>query len=1031
MCLKEDMAMKSKAILTALVLVSLIFLGLGACSDTGEVEKDNGTVSDVGLDQAQGSDLGTGLPPGYKPYPCSKPGLACNPHDPCAVNPVCGADNKCWPEFLQNCDDKLDCTVDRCMGQGVCSNQPKTGYCVVGIKTGVDDGGVPQSEFKCVTRGTKKPDDPCWACNPNDWDGGSTNNTKWMPISGGSCDDQNTCTMNDTCINGTCKGTYFGNKCADGLGCTTDLCDGKGGCLGNKMKTDWCLIDKTCYKDKAKHPSGTCYKCDVSTNQYAWTPISNSCLINGKCYDKGDLHPGKCAECNPTTSTTAWTVTGSACLIYDVCKKPGDKDTSGCSQCAPTSNKYGWTRISGLCKIFDKCYAKGAKHPQGCAECDPAVSSTSWTVTGSNCYIDGTCYKSGAKDAINCSTCDPTKAKYAWTAIAGLCKISGSCYKANDKHPGGCAICDPKTSATSWTVNTTNCLINNLCKKPAEKDLSGCRTCDTTKNKYGWTPVSGACSIDGKCYTNGTKHPSGCGICDTSKSTTAWTPAGTGCIIDFKCYAKGATHSSGCGSCDPTKSQTSWTVTSGKCLIHGKCYSKGTTEVGGCGTCEPTKSTSSWTMGSGCLAVHDWSKKFGGSSSDYPYDVAVDNNGNVYITGYFYSYIDFGGGTLYSKGSYDIFVASFTPAGTPRWSKAFGGTSSDYGFSVDTDAAGNVYLAGYFYNTVNFGGSTLTSKGGPDIFLASFDSTGKHRWSKGFGGTSSDLAYGVAADSSGNVYITGYFYNTVLFGGSTSLTSKGYYDIFLAAFDTNGKYRWAKGFGGTGTSSYDYGYGIATDGSGNVYITGYTYGGLTFGGATLTGKGSYDIFLASFTPSGTHRWSKLFGSSSSDYGYALATDASGNVYLTGMFYNSINFGGGTLSSKGSNDTFIASFTSAGAHRWSKSFGGSQYEYGYGIDADDKGNVYFTGMFYGSVNFGGGTLTSKGSYDLFMASYTSSGAYRWARSHGSTSSDYGRSIAADAKGNVYGTGYFYYTVDFGGGPLTASSTDIYLVKLKQQ
>ena len=309
--------------------------------------------------------------------------------------------------------------------------------------------------------------------------------------------------------------------------------------------------------------------------------------------------------------------------------------------------------------------------------------------------------------------------------------------------------------------------------------------------------------------------------------------------------------------------------------------------------------------------------------------------------------------------------------------------------------------------------------------MASFDSSGKHRWSKNFGNTSSDYGYGVATDSAGNVYVSGYFYNSVNFGGGV-ITSKGSGDAFLASFDSSGKHRWSKGFGGT---SSDYGYAVATDGSGNVYMTGYFYNTINFGGSNLTSAGSYDAYVASFTPAGVHRWSKSFGGTSGDYGYDIATDNSGNVYMTGYFYYDINFGGGKLTSKGSYDAYVASFTPAGAHRWSKGFGSTSSDYGYGVDTDPFGNVYMTGYFYNSINLGGGAITSNGSGDMYVASFTSTGAHRWSRGHGSTSSDYGRKIACDGAGNAYFFGYYYLTVDFGGGPFTSKgSYDMALVKV---
>ena len=1003
-----------------------------SCSDDDYIVGDAKiTPTDAKLDGATVTTDGkpNGLPANYKPYGCKVPGKSCNAHDACAFNPVCGADLKCWPEYLMNCDDGLSCTDDKCMGLGLCKNTPQAGFCKVMYKTGVDDGGVPITEPKCVAVGTRKPDDPCMGCSPTTSDAGASNNTKWMPVSGGSCDDGDKCTKSDTCISGVCKGTSFRQLCADTYGCTDDLCDGVGGCLGNTLKAGWCIIDKTCYKDGGKKPDGSCYECDSKKSTSGWTAISNTCNIDSKCYKKGDLNIYKCAQCDPGYSTSSWTVVGSShCLISNVCKKTGDLDSIKCAQCDPTKNKYGWTPLAGVCKIYDKCYNKAAKHPLGCAECDPTASGTAWTVKGSYCLINDKCFNPGAKDSIGCGTCDPTKNRYGWTPIAGLCKISGTCYKKGDLHPGKCAACDPSVSSTSWTISssTNQCLINGTCKSPGDKDLSGCSQCDPTTDKYKWTSLTGVCKIDGQCFKQGDKHTGGCAACDANTSKTSWTPSTGKCVIGGKCYNSGAKDSTGCGVCTPSSSQTSWTSSS--CIVGpSKCVSKGAKEPGGCGVCEPSKNTGGWTPGNGCKAVHAWSYKFGGSSSDYGYGVGTDSDGNVYVAGYFYSSINLGGTTYSSKGVYDVFLVSYTPGGVFRWGKTFGSTSYDYLYDLAVDNAGNVYITGYHSTTINFGGSTLSTNGSYDIFLASFDSSGKHRWSKNFGGTSSDYGYGLATDASGNVYLTGYFYVSANFGGGT-LTSKGSYDIFVASYDTSGKHRWSKAFGNT---SGDYGYGIAVDGSGNVYVTGYFYNSVNFGGSTISSNGSGDMFLVSFTPSGVHRWSKGFGGTSSDYGYDVATDAAGNVYVTGYFYYNIKFGTATLTSLGSYDAYVASFTSGGSHRWSKSFGSTSSDYGYGIDLDSKGNVYVTGMFYLSMDLGNGVkLTSNGSYDAYVASFDTTGNARWGRAFGSTSSDYGRAIALDPDDNVLAAGYFYYTVDFGGGSLTASSTDAYLVKLEQ-
>ena len=1012
-----------------------LLLGV-ACSDDDKVTEDaNMTPTDAKLDGTSKPSDGksTNWPDSFVPYKCSTPGKSCNAHNACAFNPVCGADFKCWPEYLMDCDDKLDCTTDKCMGLGLCKNTPTVGFCKVQYKTGTDDGGVPVTEPKCVAVGTRKPDDPCMGCSPTSSDGGVSNNTKWMPVSGGSCDDKDLCTKDDTCVGGVCKGTSFSKLCADTYGCTDTICDGKGGCgsPANVLRTGWCIVDSTCYKDGGKKPDGSCYECDSKKSTSTWTAISNTCHIDSKCYKKGDQNSGKCAECDPGFSTTSWTVKNSTnCYISGVCKKSGDLDTIKCAQCDPATNKYGWTPLAGVCKIYDKCYNKAAKHPLGCAECDPTSSATSWTVKGSYCLINDKCYNPGAKDSIGCGTCDPTKNMYAWTPIAGLCKISGTCYKKGDQHPGKCASCDPTTSSTSWTVSSTSslCLINGTCQKPGDKDLSGCSQCDPNTSKYKWTSLTGVCKIDGKCYKQGDKHTKLCAACDATSSATAWTPSTGKCVIDQDCYSSGDKHPTTCGlACTPTSSQTAWTSSTSCVVGPNKCVSKGTKETGGCGVCEPAKDTGGWTPGSGCLAVHKWSKMFGGSSSDYVYAMDTDSDGNVYVGGYFYNSVTFGSTTTTSKGYYDIFVASYTPSGKLRWAKTFGSTSYDYLYGLKVDNAGNVYITGYYSTGINFGGSALSSAGSYDIYVASFDSSGKHRWSKGFGSTSSDYGQALDIDASGNVYLTGRFYYTINFGGGT-ITSAGSYDIFVASFDSSGKHRWSKAFGNT---SSDYGYGLAVDGSGNVYVTGYYYNTVNFGGSTITSNGSGDMFIVSFTPSGVHRWSHGYGGTSSDYGWALATDAAGNVYATGYFYYTIKFGSTSHTAAGSYDTFVVSFTSGGAVRWSKAFGSTSSDYGYGIDVDSKGNSYVTGMFYTSVKVDSNvTLTSNGSYDAYAVKFDTTGNALWGRSFGGTSSDYGYGIHVDLNNDVYVGGYFYSSVDFGGGTLTANSSDGFLVKLEQ-
>ncbi len=358
------------------------------------------------------------------------------------------------------------------------------------------------------------------------------------------------------------------------------------------------------------------------------------------------------------------------------------------------------------------------------------------------------------------------------------------------------------------------------------------------------------------------------------------------------------------------------------------------------------------------------------------------------------------------------------------WSQRFGGTSLDLGRSVAVDGSGNVVVTGYFQGTVNFGGGNLVTAGGTDIFVAKYDAAGVYQWSQRFGSTLNDFGFGVAFDGPGNVVVTGYFQGTVNFGGG-NLVSAGSTDIFVAKYNAAGVHQWSQRFGST---SGDEGLAIAVDGAGNAVLTGYFVGTVNFGGSNLVSAGSDDIVVAKYDAAGVHQWSQRFGGTLSDLGRATAVDGAGNVVVAGSFNGTANFGGGNLVSAGSNDTFIAKYNAAGVHQWSQRFGSTGDDAVRAIAVDGPGNVVVTGYFTGTVNFGGGNLVSAGSYDIFVAKYDLAGVHQSSQRFGSTSDDYGFSIAMDGPGNAVVVGRFKSTVNFGGGNLvSAGSDDIFVAK----
>ena len=288
-------------------------------------------------------------------------------------------------------------------------------------------------------------------------------------------------------------------------------------------------------------------------------------------------------------------------------------------------------------------------------------------------------------------------------------------------------------------------------------------------------------------------------------------------------------------------------------------------------------------------------------------------------------------------------------------------------------------------------------------------------WSKTFGDADQQGAYDLVVDSTGNVIVTGYLSGSADLGGG-AISAEGESDIIVAKFDSSGSHLWSKQFGDLGD---DAGAGVAVDAAGNVVVTGWFTGTVNFGGADLASAGSRDIFVATFDPAGKHLWSKRFGDGGQQLGDHVAVDAAGNILLTGRFEGGVDFGGGGLSTGGYYDVFVVKFDGAGNHVWSKRFGDSAAQFGNQIAADSAGNVVLLGLFLDTIDFGGGTLTSAGSYDLFLTKLDPSGEHLWSQRLGGSGDDEGRSLAMDGD-DIVVAGYFNGSIDLGDGPFVSGS-----------
>jgi hypothetical protein len=360
-----------------------------------------------------------------------------------------------------------------------------------------------------------------------------------------------------------------------------------------------------------------------------------------------------------------------------------------------------------------------------------------------------------------------------------------------------------------------------------------------------------------------------------------------------------------------------------------------------------------------------WGTYYGGAGGigDFVQSCTTEASGNVYITGY----TDANTGTVIatvgshqsiSGGNQDAYLVKFNSSGVRLWGTYYGGIGDDRGYSCANDIFGNIYMAGFTGTSTGTVIATAASHqtvfNGPndDAFLVKFNSSGVRIWGTYYGGVMDDFGYSCSCDASGNVYMAGSTQSpdAIASPGCHQGSIAGGNDGFLVKFDSLGVRQWGTYYGGSGNN--DYGQGCATDASGNVYMTGYT---------------------------------------DTNTGTVIATAASQQSVYAGGTY----------------DAYLVKFDSLGVRQWGTYYGGPGYDFGLSCISDVLGNVYMTGA------TGGGTgtvivtagchqsLYGGGTGDALLVKFNTNGVRQWGTYYGGSGNiDDGYSLASDASGNVY-------------------------------
>ena len=365
-----------------------------------------------------------------------------------------------------------------------------------------------------------------------------------------------------------------------------------------------------------------------------------------------------------------------------------------------------------------------------------------------------------------------------------------------------------------------------------------------------------------------------------------------------------------------------------------------------------------------------WIRQQGTGDVDYATATASDGLGGVYVSGFTWGSL---GGP--SAGSADAWLARYDGSGDQTWILQFGSIDSDQTDAAAPDGAGGLYLTGLTAGSL--GGAHA---GSADAWLARYDGAGNQAWIRQFGASGFDHPRAAAPDGSGGVFVSGY--TNASLGGPHA----GGYDAWLARYDGSGNQMWMLQFGSNDSDTAD---AAAQDGAGGVFVSGYTDG--SFGGPNAGGD---DAWLAHYDGAGNQTWIRQFGSNGYDRARAAAPDGSGGVFVSG--YTDGSFGGPNA---GYQDAWLSHYDSTGNQTWIRQIGTNGFDQGHAVASDGVGGVYLSGWTAGS--FGG---TPAGSADVWLAHYSGFGNQTWVLQFGTNNSESAFAAAPDEAGGVFLCGF---------------------------
>lgn len=429
-----------------------------------------------------------------------------------------------------------------------------------------------------------------------------------------------------------------------------------------------------------------------------------------------------------------------------------------------------------------------------------------------------------------------------------------------------------------------------------------------------------------------------------------------------------------------------------------------------------------------------WAKSHGSTAAENISGLAVNSIGESYACGYYFSSnFTLGTTTLTNNGNYDSYITKFDVNGNPLWAKSFGGGFDDNATGIALDGSGNSYVVGNFISSnMVCGTTTLTNSAFGDLFIVKLDINGNFIWAKNFGDGGNTVATAVTLDATGDILITGFYNSATLTMGTYTLTTFGNDDAFVAKLDANGNVIWAQSFGDNLAENAN-GITTDPSGNSYITGF-YKSSNLTVGSSTLSNASpaSADIFLVKMDNTGNVLNAATFGDMLDEVGTGITRDVNGDIILTGYYFSpTLVIGTSTLANNGSRDVLVVKTNSNCAVQWAQGGGGNNDDYGYGIAADAVGRIYVNGHNHSFLaSFGTQTLSFGGVGDGFLVAYSPTGTALWADGMGGGTDDGWNALALDGAGNIFCGGYFSSTsVSLGSTNLNCNgSGDLLLAKM---